>query len=583
MKSSHAIRGIILVCASWLACFGGLSPSMGQSPVGLTVTICSKNDPKYQPQTGILVRLDDQYYIVHTSAGEVHFKRGDFENCQRATLPDAPQCPAGQFAGASGCTCPASQTMSNGHCVAPPPVIAVSDPGQLTPCKNFEEITVQGSSTVGLGVMPSLIQGFANVNGLQVARNADDRNETRLYQLRAVNPDARCFRITVRSTGSETAKDAITDKVAQIGMSSRDYTDGEIRVLANAARLEAFERSQIEHVVALDAIGIVVNRRNPIDAIGLCQIAQVFAGKIRDWRELGGRPGAINVHVRTGTSGTFETFEKEVMKTCGADLAAAPSHGTYPDLLRAVASDEASIGFAPATLVSGSVKALRLKGSCGIEQAATAFNVKTEDYPLARRLYIFTPFPLEGYARQFENFIAADDRADDLLSSPAAIGDGVESQGGTFDQKIEAMPDDHAYSLYTRETKADSASLARFRDLSARGQRLSITYRFSLGSDQLDTKARQDIRRLARYLQNTRTRPTIFLAGFTDDIGGVSANLELATRRAEAVRRELLAVTPTDHARNIRAEGFGKILPVTCNDTELGRTKNRRVEVFVVP
>ncbi len=287
------------------------------------------------------------------------------------------------------------------------------------------------------------------------------------------------------------------------------------------------------------------------------------------------------MHVRTGTSGTFETFEKEVMKTCSADLAAAPSHGTYPDLLRAVASDEASIGFAPATLVSGSVKALRLKGSCGIEQAATSFNVKTEDYPLARRLYIFTPFPLEGYARQFENFIAADDRADDLLSSPRAIDDSMESQNGTFDQKIEAMPDDHTYSLYTRETKADPASLGRFRDLAARAQRLSITYRFSLGSDQLDTKARQDIRRLARYLQNTRTRPTVSLAGFTDDLGGVSANLELATRRAEAVRRELVAVAPTDHARNIRAEGFGKILPVTCNDTELGRAKNRRVEVFV--
>src|SRR5260370_28096991 len=122
--------------------------------------------------------------------------------------------------------------------------------------------------------MPFLIQGFANVKGLQVAGNADDRNKTRLYQLRAANPDARCFRITVRSTGSETAKDGITDKVAQIGMSSRDYTDDEIRVLANAARLEPFELSQIEHLLALDAIGIVVNQRNPLDSIGLCQMAQ---------------------------------------------------------------------------------------------------------------------------------------------------------------------------------------------------------------------------------------------------------------------------------------------------------------------
>src|SRR5262249_14394815 len=395
MKSLHAIRGMILLCATWPACFP--SPSVAQSPVGLTVTICSKNDAKFQPQKGTLVRLDEQFYVIHTSAGEVHFKRADFENCQRATPPDGLECPTGQLPGASGCTCPASLVMSNGRCVAPPPVIAVTEPGRLPPCKGFEEITVQGSSTVGLGVMPSLIQGFANVNGLQVARNLDDRNETRLYQLRATSLDARCFRIAVRSTGSARAKDGITDKVAQIGMSSRDYSDAEIRVLANAARLQAFERSQIEHVVALDAIGIVVNRRNPVGAIGLCQIARVFAGKIRDWRELGGRPGPINVHVRTGTSGTFETFENLVMKTCNLDLAAAPSPGTFPDLLRAVASDEASIGFAPATLVSGSVKALRLKGSCGIEQGVTSFNVKTEDYPLARRLYIFTPFPLEGY------------------------------------------------------------------------------------------------------------------------------------------------------------------------------------------
>jgi phosphate transport system substrate-binding protein len=576
----------MLVCATWLFLLYGSAPGVAQNPVGLTVTVCSKNDPKFPPQSGLLVRLDDQFFIVNTSAGEMHFKRSDFENCQRASLPDAPACPAGQVAGASGCTCPASQSMSDGRCIAPPPLVVVTDAQLLAPCRSFEELTTQGSSTVGLGVMPSLIQGFANVNGFQVTRSDDDRNDVRLYQLRKPSPDAPCFRITVRSTGSDTAKDGITDKVAQIGMSSRDYSDGEIRVLARAANLEPVERSQIEHVVALDAVSVVVNKHNPLDSIGLCQLAKVFAAKIRDWRELGRGSGPINLHIRTGTSGTFESFQSLVMKTCGLDLASAPSHGTYPDLLKAVAADDASIGFAPATLVTDQVKSLRLKGSCGIEQAATSFNVKTEDFPLARRLYLFTPFPLEGYARQFGNFIAADDRADDLLSSSGVIegsAEKMDGQSGTFDQKIEAMPDNHANSLDTRETNTDRASLQRFRDIAARGQRLSITYRFSLGSDQLDTKARQDIRRLARYLQNTRTGSTVLLAGFTDDLGGVSSNLELAMKRADAVRRELLAVAPTDHTKSIRAEGYGMILPVTCNDTELGRAKNRRVEVFLVP
>jgi phosphate transport system substrate-binding protein len=99
---------------------------------------------------------------------------------------------------------------------------------------------------------------------------------------------------------------------------------------------------------------------------------------------------------------------------------------------------------------------------------------------------------------------------------------------------------------------------------------------------ELDTKARQDIQRLARYLQKNRTPPQVLLAGFTDDIGSASANLELARKRADAVRRELVALGAQRYARDVQVDGFGKVLPVACNDTELGRQKNRRVEVFVV-
>jgi phosphate transport system substrate-binding protein len=99
---------------------------------------------------------------------------------------------------------------------------------------------------------------------------------------------------------------------------------------------------------------------------------------------------------------------------------------------------------------------------------------------------------------------------------------------------------------------------------------------------ELDTKARQDIQRLARYLQKNRTPPQVLLAGFTDDIGSASANLELTRKRADAVRRELVALGAQRYARDVQVDGFGKVLPVACNDTELGRQKNRRVEVFVV-
>ncbi len=44
----------------------------------------------------------------------------------------------------------------------------------------------------------------------------------------------------------------------------------------------------------------------------------------------------------------------------------------------------------------------------------------------------------------------------------------------------------------------------------------------------------------------------------------------------------MVALGAQRYARDLKVEGFGKVLPVACNDTELGRQKNRRVEVFLV-
>jgi phosphate transport system substrate-binding protein len=179
-------------------------------------------------------------------------------------------------------------------------------------CKSRQTLTIQGSSTIGLGIMPFLIKGFADAKRFNVATSPEG-----VFRLRPADPGAPCFVITVLSTGSNTAKEGIVDRKAQIGMSSRYYTDGEIESLAKAGKLYPdYERNQIEHIIGLDAVGVVVNKANPIAALELCQIAKVFSGKIRDWRELNGPRGQINVHVRTTTSGTFEMFKELVMDTC---------------------------------------------------------------------------------------------------------------------------------------------------------------------------------------------------------------------------------------------------------------------------
>jgi phosphate transport system substrate-binding protein len=588
METAYAFPRVMAVRALVLSCFlaaflsASLAPPVAAQGLGLQLTLCSKRDNGGFRQTGTLKRLDQRDYVILTPFGELTLNKDDFEPCPQAPQPaedkkvadGPPVCPPGQTRGPSGCVCPADRTMRNGLCAVPLPLAAVDPTNPAAGCQNAETLTIQGSSTIGLGIMPALIAGFANASGFKVAVGESADRTRAVFQLKPVDPVPPCLVITVLSTGSNTAAEGIGDDLAQIGMSSRDLDNGEIENLAKLGRLfPNYHRNQIEHIIALDAVGVVVNRNNPIAALEVCQIAKVFAGKIRDWRELGGAPGSISVHARTTTSGTFETFKDLVLTSCGEKLADnVRLHGTYPALLDAVESEAGGIGFAPAELLGPrrNAKALTLRSACGIEQAFNAFNVKSEDYPLARRLYVLTPVALKGIARQFENFILTDARVDDLVS-----------QAGAIDQKIDAQSDDHAGSVRAAETKADPGSRDRFAAIAGSSRRLSFTYRFALDSEELDSKARQDIVRLGAYLRNMKARPTVYLIGFTDDLGSVPYNLALAQKRADSVRNELLTILP-DLAGSIQTRGFGKILPVNCNSDELGRRKNRRVEVFIV-
>ena len=67
--------------------------------------------------------------------------------------------------------------------------------------------------------------------------------------------------------------------------------------------------------------------------------------------------------------------------------------------------------------------------------------------------------------------------------------------------------------------------------------------------------------------------------GHTDDQGADAYNQRLSERRAEAVA-VYLSARGVERAR-ITARGFGESRPVGLNDSEIGRRKNRRVEIVI--
>ena len=96
----------------------------------------------------------------------------------------------------------------------------------------------------------------------------------------------------------------------------------------------------------------------------------------------------------------------------------------------------------------------------------------------------------------------------------------------------------------------------------------------------LNSEGMRSAQKLADVLQQNPGR-TVFVEGYTDNIGSDDYNQRLSEKRAAAV--EAFLVGHGVDGSKIQASGRGKANPVADNSTEQGRAQNRRVEVLILP
>ena len=152
--------------------------------------------------------------------------------------------------------------------------------------------------------------------------------------------------INVQSLGSSAGIQAAIQGVAEIGMSSRDLKTDE------AAKLDQL-------VIARDALAVVVHPSNRVSGLTQQQVKDIFAGKIVNWRELGGDDARITLVAREAGSGTFSAFEELVLQGVPVTHAAL-RQGSNGAIRQVVAEDEHAIGYISLGIVDASVKALAI-------------------------------------------------------------------------------------------------------------------------------------------------------------------------------------------------------------------------------
>jgi len=420
-----------------------------------------------------------------------------------------------------------------------------------------------GSNTIGAALVPELLKQYAKVGGANDLREQRGGDED--WSLHAVTADGD-FRADVASHGSATAVTALVEGHADVGMMSRPIKAEEVNALAATGFGEVNAPGQ-EHVIALDGIVVLVNKANPITELSLADIAAIFSGAVTDWSQLGGQPGSIRVLARDDKSGTFDTFKTLVLRDRKL-VSSAQRYENSEELSDEVASNPNGIGFTGIAYVRNA-RAVAIRSDCGLSFAPTSFAVKTEEYPLSRRLFLYTEQhltnPLVG------------DFVDYALSES---GQAVAEEKGFVSLRPELSAAGYTatrIALAARDQQSDPKVFAAFAKGVVNGVRLSITYRFRPGESQLDARAVRDVDRLAKFLNRNGNRGRMVLAGFSDSRGAPARNKQLAAQRAATVARELRR-----HNVNPAAVvGYGQIAPVACNTSPEGLEKNRRVEVWL--
>jgi phosphate transport system substrate-binding protein len=409
-------------------------------------------------------------------------------------------------------------------------------------------LRLSGSNTIGESLAPALAEEFLKQQGATDVKTIPGDRDDEVF-VRGILPGDRTPKaIQIHAHGSATAFEDLANGQADIGMSSRKIKSEEAAQLASLGDMASAE---CEHIVGLDGIAVIVSRANPVRTLSKDQIAQIFEGAIGNWLQAGGTDGAIHLYARDDKSGTYDTFRSLVL----GDSPLAASAKRVEDsrkLSASIAQDPNGIGFIGLAYVQ-EARALAVFENGATALLPTPFTVATEDYPLSRRLFLYTAAqPRKDLTRRFVDF---------ALSS---IGQNIVAEAGFVGQNVSAVA-----------SPGSTAVPADYRRLTSGFERLSLDFRFREGSSQLDNKAVADLARAVTFVTDLHySGDNLVLLGF-DDSKEATANLSKA--RADAVAQQF-------EQRGVKAGtvmGFGSQIAVASNDTPEGRQKNRRVEIWL--
>lgn len=215
--------------------------------------------------------------------------------------------------------------------------------------------------------------------------------------------------VAVSGGGTGTGISAMINGTVDIANASRKMKEDEI------AAATANGHRPIEFVVGFDALAIYLHHDNPLEAVTLAQLAEVYGdgGTIETWSQLGvSVPGCDSDEIirisRQNNSGTYVYFQEAVLQERDFKLGSRDMHGSK-DVVDLVMNTPCAIGYSGIAYAIPEVRTVPVK----MDDAAPAVapsEVTAIDgtYPIARPLFMYTAGEPQGAIKAYMDWILSD-------------------------------------------------------------------------------------------------------------------------------------------------------------------------------
>ncbi len=216
-------------------------------------------------------------------------------------------------------------------------------------------------------------------------------------------------RISVTGGGSGTGIAALINDTVDLANASRQIKAEEIEE-AQAKGVEP-----VEHIIARDAIAVIVNSENPVNELTLQQISDIYSGEITNWSEVGGEDRPIVKLSRETNSGTHVYFLETVLRLGNSDDETLFSMDTLllpssEGIISEVRQNPNAVGYDGLGYVPDDVKMIAIAKEAGGEYVLPSIEtVNDKTYAIARDLYMYTNGEPTGVVKDYLDWILSEE------------------------------------------------------------------------------------------------------------------------------------------------------------------------------